>query len=79
MSLYYADPDGNRMEFQVDVGTVAEATALMRTPAFASNPVGIMYDPDVLLARFEGGEREESLLAMPVGPASPIPAAHGMS
>lgn len=79
MSLYYADPDGNRMEFQVDVGTVEEATALMRTPAFASNPVGVMYDPDALLARFEGGEREETLLAMPVGPASPIPAAHGMS
>ena len=79
MSLYYADPDGNRMEFQVDVGTVEEATALMRTPAFASNPVGVMYDPDVLLARFEDGEREESLLEMPIGPASPIPAAHGMN
>jgi hypothetical protein len=79
MSLYYADPDGNRMEFQVDVGTVEEATALMRTPAFAANPVGVMYDPDALLARFEGGEQEESLIAMPVGPASPIPAAHGMS
>ena len=79
MSLYYADPDGNRMEFQVDVGTVEEATALMRTPSFASNPVGVMYDPDALLARFEDGEREESLLEMPIGPASPIPAAHGMN
>ena len=79
MSLYYADPDGNRMEFQVDVGTVEEATALMRTPAFASNPVGVMYDPDALLARFKAGEGEESLLAVPAGPASPIPAAHGIS
>lgn len=35
MSLYYIDPDGNRMEFQVDVGTVEEATALMRAPAYA--------------------------------------------
>ena len=79
MSLYYTDPDGNRMEFQVDVGTVEEATALMRTPAFASNPVGVMYDPDALLARFKDGEGEETLLAMPAAPASPIPAAHGMS
>lgn len=79
LSLYYADPDGNRMEFQVDVGTVQEATALMRTPAFASNPVGVMYDPDALLARFQLGEGEETLIAMPVGPASPIPAEHGMS
>jgi len=67
LSIYYADPDGNRMEFQVDVGTVAEATALMRAPAFADNPVGVMYDPDVLLARFESGEPEEALIAMPEG------------
>ena len=79
MSLYYADPDGNRMEFQVDVGTVQQATALMRSPGYAANPIGVMYDPDALLARFEAGERDEALLAMPIGPPSPIPAAHGMT
>lgn len=79
LSLYYADPDGNRMEFQVDCGTVVEATALMRTPAFADNPVGVSYDPDALLARFEGGEPEDSLLAMPAGPPSSIPTAHGVT
>jgi hypothetical protein len=51
----------------------------MRTPAFADNPVGVMYDPDELLARFEAGEDEAALLAMPRGAPSPIPAAHGMS
>jgi len=51
----------------------------MRTPAFAANPVGVMYDPDALLARLEAGEPEEALLAIPDGPPSPIPAAHGMS
>jgi catechol 2,3-dioxygenase-like lactoylglutathione lyase family enzyme len=79
LSLYYTDPDGNRMEFQVDCGTVEEATALMRTPDFAANPVGVMYDPDALLARFERGEEEEGLLAQPAGSPSPIPAAHGMT
>jgi catechol 2,3-dioxygenase-like lactoylglutathione lyase family enzyme len=79
LSLYYADPDGNRMEFQVDCGTVAEATALMKTDGFAANPVGVMYDPDALLARFEAGETDEALLAVPPGPPSPIPAAHGMT
>jgi catechol 2,3-dioxygenase-like lactoylglutathione lyase family enzyme len=78
MSLYYADPDGNRTEFQVDVGTVEEATALMKTPAFGANPVGVMYDPDALLARWQSGEDDASLLAPPSGPPSPIPAAHGM-
>ena len=79
LSVYYADPDGNRMEFQVDCGTVEQAAALMRTPDFAKNPVGVMYDPDALLARFEAGEPEVALLAMPAGSPSPIPAAHGMS
>jgi catechol 2,3-dioxygenase-like lactoylglutathione lyase family enzyme len=78
MSLYYTDPDGNRMEFQVDVGTVAEATALMKTAAYAANPVGVMYDPDALLARYQAGEDEAALLAVPAGAPSPIPAAHGM-
>ena len=79
MSLYYADPDGNRMEFQVDCGTVQEATALMRSPAYAANPVGVLYDPDELLARYQAGEDELSLLGQPAGPPSPIPAAHGMT
>jgi catechol 2,3-dioxygenase-like lactoylglutathione lyase family enzyme len=79
LSLYYADPDGNRMEFQVDCGTVQEATALMRTPAYAANPVGVMYDPDALLARFEAGEQDATLMAQPAGSPSPIPAAHGMT
>ena len=79
LSIYYADPDGNRMELQVDCGTAEEAAALMRTATYADNPVGVIYDPDALLARFEAGEPEETLLAMPDGPPSPIPAAHGMT
>lgn len=79
MSLYYQDPDGNRMEFQVDCGTVAEATALMMSDAFAANPVGVIYDPDLLVARWENGEDEDALIAMPPGLPSDIPAAHGMT
>src|SRR3954471_6225167 len=65
LSLYYADPDGNRMEFQIDVGTVSEATALMKTPAFPPNPIGLMYDPDAILAPFGAGESDEALLEQP--------------
>ena len=79
MSLYYQDPDGNRMEFQVDVGTVAEATAYMGTEEFAANPAGVEYDPDILLARYRDGADHDSLIAMPAGPPSPIPAAHGLT
>jgi catechol 2,3-dioxygenase-like lactoylglutathione lyase family enzyme len=79
LSLYYTDPDGNRMEFQVDCGTVEQAKALMSTPAYAANPVGVDFDPDALLARFESGEDEGLLLVQPSGSPSPIPAEHGMT
>jgi catechol-2,3-dioxygenase len=79
LSLYYLDPDGNRMEFQVDCGTAEETKALMETPAYAANPVGVMFDPDDLLKRYESGVEEEILLVQPSGPPSPIPAAHGMT
>jgi catechol 2,3-dioxygenase-like lactoylglutathione lyase family enzyme len=77
LSLYYADPDGNRMEFQVEALTVAEANAYMAGPLMAANPVGVAWDPDALLARAEAGASEAELLAQPAGAMSPIPAAHG--
>ena len=79
LSLYYQDPDGNRMEFQVDVGTVAEATAYMSSERFAANPVGVTYDPEALLAKYRAGADHEMLTVMPDGPPSAIPAAHGMT
>ena len=79
VSLYYRDPDGNRMEFQVDACSVAEANAYMRTPAFAANPAGVEIDPEILLAQYRSGVPEQQLLSIPVGPASPIPEAHGMN
>ncbi|MEK6334752.1 MAG: VOC family protein [Acidobacteriota bacterium] len=79
VSLYYQDPDGNRMEFQVDACSVEEANAYMQTEAFAANPAGVEIDPESLLAQYRSGVPEQQLLTMPVGPASPIPEAHGMN
>lgn len=79
LSLYYADPDGNRMEFQVDACTVEAANTYMRSDEFAANPIGVPIDPDALLARWLNGEAEASLLAMPSGAPSAIPVAHGFS
>lgn len=79
LSFYYQDPDGNRMEFQVDCCSVEDANAFMQTEAFAANPVGVEVDPEVLLAQYRSGVPEQQLLAMPQGPPSLIPDAHGMS
>ena len=78
LSLYYKDPDGNRMEFQVDCCSVEEANAYMRSEAFAANPVGVGFDPDQLLARYRSGVSMQELISMPDGPASDIPQEHGM-
>lgn len=63
LSLYYADPDGNQCELQVDTMTVSEAEAFMAGPVFAANPIGVPYDPDDLVTRRAAGESVESLTA----------------
>ncbi len=65
-SLYYADPDGNQIECQVDnFDTVEEAGKFFFTDAFAVNPIGVNFDPEELRARLLAGEDEASLKARP--------------
>ena len=55
-SMYYADPDGNRVELQIDnFATAEEGQAWMKTPAFDQNPIGVEFDPGELLRKFESG------------------------
>jgi catechol 2,3-dioxygenase-like lactoylglutathione lyase family enzyme len=79
LSLYYRDPDGNRMEFQVDCCTVEEANAFMRPDASATNPIGAAIDPEALLAQYRNGAPLETLLARPKRPVSLMPREHGLS
>ncbi len=74
MSMYYADPDGNQMELQVDAcATPDEANAYMDSPAFAANPIGVEYDPDAYLARLRAGTPGSELLKRTADfPVSPI-------
>ena len=73
-SMYYRDPDGNQMEMQVDnFPTVEEATRWMEGPKFAENPIGVDFDPEELLAKFQSGVPVEELLVRPDGEPSPIP------
>jgi catechol-2,3-dioxygenase len=79
LSVYYRDPDGNRMEFQVDCCANAdEAYAYMHSEAFAANPVGVAVDFDTLVEKARGGVPVEELLTQPQGPPAPIPVEHGM-
>ena len=73
ISMYYADPDGNQMEFQVDLLDSSEhATEFMQT-GFDANPVGVEYDPDDMLAKYRAGSQTADLLAFyNGGEVSPI-------
>jgi len=74
VSMYYADPDGNQMEFQVDCfGSSEEANAFMEGPHFAANPIGVEYDPDDWLAKLRAGTpTSEFLVRTTHAPVSPI-------
>lgn len=79
LSFYDKDPDGNRLEFQVDCfATADEATAYMQGEDFAANPIGVQIDPDALLKQYRSGVPELTLLRRPQGPGVPIPAEHGV-
>ena len=68
-SMYYEDPDGNRVEFQVEnFPTVEELNAWMHSEAFAANPIGVEFDPDLLLARYEAGDPLSELIQQGAAP-----------
>jgi len=62
LSLYYRDPDGNGLEFQIDLMRTDDANEFMSGPAFAANPIGEPFDPDVLAARLAQGKPVNDLI-----------------
>ena len=70
-SIYYADPDGNMVETQFDNMTVPEATAFMEGRYFAKNPIGVDFDPELLLARYRAGDSLAGLIAFKSAPWAP--------
>jgi catechol-2,3-dioxygenase len=65
VSMYYADPDGNLTELQVNrFGTPEEAQTYMRTPDSSANWFrhGVEFDPDVWRLRVQAGVAESDFL-----------------
>jgi catechol-2,3-dioxygenase len=62
-SLYYRDPDRNRIELQIDnFEAMADATQEM-TASFTINPVGVLFDPDELVKHIANGADARALKA----------------
>jgi hypothetical protein len=72
--MYYADPDGNQMEFQVDAfDSAEECNAYISGPAFESNAVGVEFEPEEWLAAVDKGASLDDFRERKVNePVSPI-------
>lgn len=65
-SMYFRDPDDNQVELQIDnFATAQEVQAYLDSGKFHANPIGVEFDPDELVARFEAGEPVAELVKVP--------------
>jgi catechol-2,3-dioxygenase len=72
-SLYYADPDGNQMEFQVDSYASSEEAIAFINAHWDTNLLGVEFDPEDWLTRLRAGAPESDFLRRRVHePASPL-------
>ncbi|HXO55895.1 MAG TPA: VOC family protein [Mycobacterium sp.] len=56
ISMYYLDPEGNRIELQFDVfATNEEANDFINGPIYQKNPVGVEFDARQMLADLRSG------------------------
>lgn len=73
ISMYYADPDGNQMEFQVDCFDTSEESNKFFSEKWDANPVGVEFDAEDWLAKMRAGTPESGFLERKVHePISPI-------
>ena len=73
-SMYYRDPDGLRVELQIDnFSTMDEAHAYLTGPDFAQNPIGVIFDPEQLIRDYEAGASFRDLVKRPPLPLGKTP------
>jgi catechol 2,3-dioxygenase-like lactoylglutathione lyase family enzyme len=74
ISFYYRDPDGNKIEMDYDVfATVAEVDAFFAAGNYQENFMGIIVDPEELIAKYEAGVPLSELVHRPPLPPGMTP------
>jgi catechol 2,3-dioxygenase-like lactoylglutathione lyase family enzyme len=74
VSNYYLDPDNNRVELQVNAfATTEKLNEWFAGRGFNDNPIGVLFDFEEMVARFEAGEDPETLV-LPLEAPVPVPA-----
>lgn len=62
LSMYYRDPDGNKVELQIDnFATVEELKGFFRSNDFSKNPIGVSFDPEELARQYHAGVPDSEL------------------
>ncbi len=73
LSMYYNDPDGNKLEFQLDLLDPDAANEFMMSPEFEANPAGEAFDPAELTRRFDAGEPFDDMVFRADQPRTNLP------
>ncbi len=77
VSLYYRDPDGDRLKFQVDCfASTNEGNAYILSDTYSSNPIGVAFDPENFIEQIRNGTPSAELLSPPDGLMMSIPDQH---
>jgi catechol-2,3-dioxygenase len=73
VSMYYRDPDGNKVETQYDVFDTAAGATDFINRYYGDNFMGIIFDPDHMIARYESGAPIAELVKRPALPSGKTP------
>ncbi len=73
ISMYYRDPDGTKVELQYDVFDVEGVEAFFASGAYEENFMGIIIDPEAMIADFEAGVPIEDITHRPKLPEGKTP------
>jgi len=73
ISMYYRDPDGNKVETQYDVFATADEATDFINRYYGENFMGIIFEPEHMAQRYEAGEALESLIKRPPLPPGLTP------
>jgi len=69
ISMYYRDPDGNRIELQYDIFSTAEGANRFIAENYAENFMGIIFDPEEMIRKYEAGVSLAEIVERPALPA----------
>lgn len=73
ISLYYRDPEGNKVELQVDVFATADEINDFLAKYYPENFMGIIFDPEEMIRKYEAGAPLAELYRRPKLPEGMTP------